>query len=152
MQCCININKTLPSMSLILKYIQKRKIHEETRGGSLFHRGESLFYYSILTPGSLFCAGQYSIWHRHHPDGEDAQQETPAMTGPASAGHGWDRHSFTTDQVCQHQGCHCLAEICIHGMSYKPAPSRNVSSWHWRCFSWNVTDLSHCIDADVLLF
>ena len=54
------INKTLPSMSLILKYIQKRKIHEETRGGSFFHRG-SIFYYSILTPRLHFYAGEYSI-------------------------------------------------------------------------------------------
>ena len=26
----------------------------------------SIFYCSILTPGSLFYAGQYSIWHRNH--------------------------------------------------------------------------------------
>ena len=44
----------------LLKYIQKRKIHEETRGGSLFHGG-SIFYYSILTPGSRSYAGQYPL-------------------------------------------------------------------------------------------
>ena len=31
-----------------------------------FSMGRSIFYYRILTPGSLFYAGQYSIWHRYY--------------------------------------------------------------------------------------
>ena len=58
-ECCIKINKTLLSMWLLLKYIHKIKIHKETRGGSIF-------YYSILTPGSLFYTGQYTIWQGHY--------------------------------------------------------------------------------------
>ena len=54
-------------MWLILKRIQKRKIHQETKGGSFY-------YYSILTLGSLFYAGQYSILHRDESEVTFEQQ------------------------------------------------------------------------------
>ena len=47
------------------------------------------------------------------PNCKNSLQEAPAATRPASAGHCRDRHSFSTGQVGQHPGCHCLVEVSV---------------------------------------
>ena len=68
--------------------------------------------HSLGSPGDTYChvfsnTSHCSTEHdfkaaalrcRNHPDCQNALREAPAETCPVSAGHGRDRHSFSTDK------------------------------------------------------
>ena len=77
------------------------------------------------------------------PNCKNSLQEAPAATRPASAGHCRDRHSFSTGQVGQHPGCHCLVEVSVGDPGNRHHPEMlqemRVSAWHWRYVSHEMS-------------